>query len=271
MMRQKICAFVASGISALVSLVLFVIRGALVLSEYTETGASQLIFYSPLTSFAILFVFLSVFFFVVAILLCFKYRILLNNKKITIICSAFVIVAVCVATVSTVFSVVHTENRSYSQLFDSDEPGAEIPSEDKVLFPFFEEIDGYYFLDVTETPQAKYVSVQNSGACDSGPIQYRVELFEANSKYLVNQYIFQKPEPKATTEKGKILVEGVEKSIEGIDCIVYSHGNYLQIRIMDTYSCYSIIFDNLYDVSGSTVSDFEKLAIDMYSMVNSLE
>lgn len=268
-MKTKVFMFVFSALSILISLILIIVRDSLLLSEYSQTGFSELIYYQPLTVFAIMFASISAFLFILGLLICFSHRIFLKKKKLICICSAVVALIVCITTISAVCFVNNTEiiNRS-TKVFDDDfveeQPNEEIPAEYEFILPFLNDINDYYTLKCISTSQAKYIHTQNYGANESGMFVYDVEFFKTDNFSLMQQYIYQKDKPGVTTQNGVLVVNGEEEIINGVECIVYEYNNYLQLRIIDYNSCYSIVFDNLYGVSNKTVTDFKEVALDIY-------
>ena len=268
-MIQKKILFGFVVLFSILSIILSFFRNTLILSEYSQMGYSELQYYFPLTLFILFCVFAVVFFLVLGIMLHNKPHILLKKKQLIIVCSAILIFALGFTTASSAYSIVSAKQIERSKnIFDfvEEQPKEEIPSEYEFVFPFFTDIDDYYSFKVISTPQAQYIHAQNYGAYVKGMVVYDVEFFNSDNRSLLQQYTIQKTE-NAVKTGNNTSVKGKEKNVEGVGCIVYEQGNYLQIRIIEDDNYFSIVFDNLYDVSGGTVADFEKLAIDIYSKI----
>lgn len=267
---RKFAVFCFSGVFAIASGIVFIIRSKLLLSEYSQTGFSELVYYSPLTAVLMLCIFLTTATFALGILLHIKPLVVSKKKLLTIVCSIVLVIALGITAINIGFSVASADVIERSKIifdFVEEQPNEEIPAEYEFLLPFMDKINDYYSFKSISTTQAEYIHAQNYTAHNGAMIVYDVEYFEADRLSLTRQYIFQKTEPKIADGNHYKVLYGIEKSIDGVNCIVYSSENYLQIRIIDKYSCYSIVFDNLYDICESDTAGFEKLAIDIYSRI----
>lgn len=264
MIRKVVFGF--AGLFSMLAITLSFFRNTLVLSEYSQTSFSELIYYSPLTLVIIFCVFVSAFFIVLGILLHIKPSILLKKKQLVVVCSTILVSALFITIVGAIYSISSAKQIERSKnVFDfvEEQPNEEIPSEYEFVLPFLTDINDYYSFKTISTKDAKYLHTQNYGSNEKSMIVYDVEFFKSENRSLLQQYVLQKTEP-AVKSGSNLTLKGETKVVEGVKCIAYQQDNYLQIRIIENDNYFSIVFDNLYTVSDCTVTDFEKIAVEIY-------
>lgn len=272
-MKYKVALGLTDAVLLIFTFIVGVSRYGLVLSEYSFIGVSEL-HYLPVIQmlFPICAVLTAVF--AIAFVISLK-KDATNGKRfwilfvIGIIISGIVIGAtICVSYETAIF------DEHYADIMLEDEEAIKIDSEYKQFFPYYNDLLEYvgadfnYVYSRCEIPQAVYIHIQNFSWYEND-VFYDVEYFETDDNGLIGQYKLQKTVPGFFDDETLVYPEGVTKTIDNMQYLIYQHKNYYEIRIVNDNSYFSIVFKDFNEMIEIDEATFTETAMKQYELMQS--
>ena len=272
--KYKVVLYLTSAFSFLFTLVVGFSRYGLVLVEYGNmVGVSELHHLPVIQATMPICIVLTVI--LVSVSIVVHKNGVVNGKKFWILfMSGLLTVAlslgltICISYDTAIF------DEHYADITLSDEEAIKIDSEYKAYFPFYDDLyetvgtEFNYTYSRCEIPDAVHIHIQNSSWYEND-IFYDVEYFETEENSLINQYSLQKGVPVFYSETPHVYPEGVAKTIDGIDYLIYQYDNYYEIRVINETSFFSIVLSDFKKMITISEAEFTDLAMQQYELVQS--
>ncbi len=272
--KYKVVLYLTSAFSFLFTLVVGFSRYGLVLAEYGNmVGVSELHHLPVIQATMPVCIVLTVI--LVSVSIVVHKNGVVNGKKFWILfMSGLLTVAlslgltICISYDTAIF------DEHYADITLSDEEAIKIDNEYKAYFPFYDDLyetvgtEFNYTYSRCEIPDAVHIHIQNSSWYEND-IFYDVEYFETEENSLINQYSLQKGVPVFYSETPHVYPEGVAKTIDGIDYLIYQYDNYYEIRVINETSFFSIVLSDFEKMITISEAEFTDLAMQQYELVQS--
>lgn len=276
MKKDKLVVFLtcAEIVSAVVMIVLFVMKSSLVISDESNIFAFDYLLrtdafleYSFLDSalkFNLVFVIC-----LLAVLLLIKFK---NTVKIRKICVAVVVFLVSASLITNVAHIILYEhcarNEIWSVYSTGDEDFSPVPAEYAKYFPYFDMMDeitdkdvSYEYLD-SATHLGKYILMDTW--CYDLEVSFSYEQMQTKSSWLMNQYIFTKGKPNYTDDANKtVFIEPIQNEKYG--CTIYKQKDSYEIWFIEKDSCTILKYKGFNQVFDYTENEILEEAAEIYS------
>lgn len=272
-MKFKIVLGITSVILLVFTLIVGLSRYSLVLVEYGSSlsGFSELHRLPVIQALLPVCVFLTVIFSTAFVIVIKKD--VTNGKRFWILfVIGIVISGVAIGKTISVSYKTAIFDEHYADVTLSDEDAIKINPEYKQFFPYYDKFyeyvgDEFYFsYSRCDIPQATYIHIQNFSWYEDDAL-YDVEYFETDDISLLGQYNLQKTVPVFFEGETLVHLEGVTKTINDIEYLIYQHEAYYEIRIKNDKSYYSIVFKNFDEMIELDETTFTETAMKQYELI----
>lgn len=270
--KYKVILYLTSGILFLFTIIVLFSQYGLVLAEYGNmVGVSELHHLPVIQAMTPVCLALTVVF-VVASIIVHKNGVVNGKKYWMLFITGILTVAISIGVTICISYETAIFDEHYADITLSDEEAIKIDNEYKAYFPFYDDLyefvgtEFHYTYTRCEIPNAVHIHIQNFSWYEND-VFYDAEYFETEEISLIYQYSLQKGVPVVYSETPQVYPEGIAKTIDGIDYLIYQYENYYEIRIVDETSYFSIVLSNFEEMITVSETEFTDLAMQQYELV----